>query len=107
VSFPDLDPSIGNVHTVFHAHFCCTNGSSYRITMNMGLYEAGGRRRIKHEFKDSYIPYNLVINFNSGTGSGSYPISHILESDVYAIDIAGAPLGSYSDTIIITITPSY
>lgn len=108
LSFPDLDPSRGDVHVENSVtNFHCTLGANWKLTMNMGLYESGGRMRMKHESRDIYIPYNLAIDRDSGTGTGYEGGTWLkLKGDVYTVDFAGAPPGNYSDTIIITLTPS-
>ncbi len=72
----------------------------------MGKWQAGSSRRMKHESKDSYIPYNLSTDGDSGAGTGYVDSWLNLLGDVYSKDFAGAALGNYSDTVIITITPS-
>ncbi len=106
VSF-SLDPATGgNVSgTVSQPQFWCTNGASYTISDDDGLYESGTTHRVKHALLTDYIPYSFTYAA-SGTGTGkNTPITMNIVSTINEADYLDASAGNYSDTVTLTITP--
>ncbi len=109
LSFPDLDPSAtGDVNAGKGVYLMCTYGSNWTMTLDMGRWSTGGTRRMKHESKEYYIPYSLRTDMASGGGAGSkFNIPGVsLSGTIKSLDYAGATPGNYSDTVIVTVTPS-
>lgn len=94
--------------TVTQPQFWCTKGASYSITDNMGANEAvagTAPRRMVHATLTEYIPYSFAYTA-SGTGTGkTSPINLDIASTVVNADFVNASAGSYSDTVILSITP--
>jgi len=105
--FPDLSPTTGDVISYSFFRIACTFASNWTITMDIGQNERDGHRRMKHESKYIFIPYELRANPLSGQGQGG---KYAQFSDVAGIlkstDFASVPPGNYSDTVIVTLTSS-
>ncbi len=88
--------------------FWCTNGASYSITDDSGLYEtAPGNRRMQSSGLGTpeYIAYSLAYNPAAGTGAGpSNPVTLNLNGTVGATYAANTP-ADYADTVTMTINP--
>lgn len=86
--------------------FWCTNGATYTVTDNSGLYASGGARRMRHASDTTkFIPYALTYTA-SGTGSGkNTELTLALTSSIANADFVDAPAGSYTDTVQLSITP--
>lgn len=108
-SFPDLDPSVtGDVNAGMGISLMCTYGSNWTMSLDMGRWSNGGTRRMKHESKEYYISYSLRTDMASGGGAGSKILipGASLSGTIKSLDYAGATPGNYSDTVIVTVTPS-
>lgn len=107
VSFT-LDPSVGGVATgtVTQPTFWCTRGSTYTITDDKGLHENGSIFRMQHGTTlTEFIPYTFTYTAG-GTGSGkSTAITMNIASTVAQADYIDALVGSYADTVTLTIAP--
>lgn len=106
VSFT-LDPSVGGAvaGSITQPTFWCTKGTSYALTDNDGLHFGSGAQRMKHGSAAEYIPYTFAYT-TSGTGTGPIaPFTMDITSQVAAADYMNASAGSYSDTVVLTITP--
>jgi spore coat protein U-like protein len=123
LSGPDL-PATGNIH------LSCTNGPlggalAYSIALNQGLYSASFNPRQMDDAGGHRLNYNLYTSgthatiWGDGTGgtgvvSGSVSIPFLLggsgtaDNTVYGLIPGGtqptAYVGSYSDTITVTVT---
>ena len=94
--------------------FRCTNGTSYTVTSNDGLWETGSggtNNRMKLSTAadcttaSNCIRYTLT-SVTSGTGQGmTTDISFNVTGQTTAADITNAPAGSYADTVILTVAP--
>ena len=104
-----LDPSSSADATgsVTQPAFWCTNGTAYSITDDFGVNEAVANT-VPRRLKDSgtnYIPYDLTYTA-TGTGAGkNSPISMNIGATVLNTNFVNAPVGSYNDTVTLTITP--
>jgi spore coat protein U-like protein len=107
VSF-NLDPSVGGVATgtVTQPAFWCTRGSIYTITDDKGLNETGSVFRMLHTTTaNEYIPYTFTYT-TTGTGKGkSTAITMDIASTVAETNYINALVGSYADTVTLTINP--
>jgi spore coat protein U-like protein len=103
-----LDPSLNaDVNgTYSQPAFFCTNGTSYTISDNDGLHSpAVGVQRMRHSTLAEFIPYTFTYTA-SGTGTGaSNPINMNIASTVTAASFLNASVGSYADTVVLSITP--
>ena len=112
MSFPPLDPSSNLTVTVpvsastFNAN---TAGDCQAVTMTIsgdnGL-NFSGSRRLKNAAGTHFIPYNLlgIPRSSPAPGNNAYPVftfSGIVAGSAYA----NASAGSYSDTVVISVTP--
>ena len=88
--------------------FWCTNGASYAITDDDGLYElvAGSQSmRSGSLATPEYIAYALTYNPTTGTGAGPInPITLTVNGTVGAVYGTKTP-DTYTDTVTLTITP--
>ncbi|MGD0276971.1 MAG: spore coat protein U domain-containing protein [Syntrophales bacterium] len=105
VPFGTLDPSssANATATVTVTIRCTGSNSTWTLTSNNGLHYSGTTRRMQNtNVSTQYLPYSLTFSPTTGnkattstTGSGT-----ILNSDYI-----NAYVGSYSDTVTITISP--
>ncbi len=110
LNFGSIDPSAqGNVTAGASINFRC-NGSdavaTFGVSSDDGLYESGpSSPRMQHVSQPGeYLPYD--ISFPS---SGSVPRNTVqslsLSGSISPASFQNASAGSYSDTIVLTITP--
>lgn len=95
-------------------NFRCTNGTTYTVTSNDGLWESasgGASNRMKLSTAancstaSDCIRYTMT-NATTGTGSGmTTNISFNVTGQTTAADIASAAAGSYADTVTLTVSP--
>jgi spore coat protein U-like protein len=107
MAFGDLDPSSGadKSATVTQPTFWCTKGSSYTISDDLGLYESGTQRRVKHASLTEYINYSMNYT-TTGTGSGRTSSATMnISGTITFADYRDASAGGYSDTVTLTINP--
>lgn len=105
-----LDPSSAAAApgSVTAPTFWCTKGASYSVTSGNGTNASGTQKRLSNgATTPEYINYTLSLTTNaSGTGSGpATAISLGVSSSVANADFVGASAGSYSDSVLLTITP--
>ncbi|MGL4997083.1 MAG: Csu type fimbrial protein [Deefgea sp.] len=82
----------------------CVSGTPFKLQLNDGLYANGTERRMKHESQSAWLPYGLSVNPSAGQGTGQN-INVTLTATVSENDYQNRPIGRYSDTVILTITP--
>ncbi len=101
-----LDPSVGgNVNgTVTQPTFWCTNGTTYTITDNGGLYNSAGTRRMLHGTAD-YIPYSFTYTASAAGAGRTVTLTMDIASTVVGADYVNAAAGAYADTVTLTINP--
>ncbi len=103
-----LDPSQGGTQTGNGSlEFWCTKNASYTVTDDDGLHESGPNgNRVKHQSLNEYIPYTFSYSPTSGTGNGPQtPITLSVSASFAQSDYTNASVGSYTDTVTITISP--
>lgn len=113
LSFGNLNP--GNpvdVNVSTTLTFKCSGGSpgtlwTYAITDDDGLYETGidGNRMRNSTVTTQYLPYNFTYSPATGTVPRNTNQTLTINGKVKGIDYQNAYVGSYSDTVILTITP--
>jgi spore coat protein U-like protein len=121
LNFGSLDPSVGtNKDATTSLTFWCTKGATYTIIDNNGANKSGTTQRMKHATLTEYIPYTFCYNStgpaptpcttdtasDTGTGRGRRsPITLNISGTVVGTDYVDASVGSYSDTVTMTINP--
>jgi len=110
LSFGVLDPgSPVDVNANTTLSFWCTDGTSYTITDDDGLYETGlnaNRMRSTVLATPEFIPYS--ISYNPATGSGTGPASPItltFTGNLLGTNYATRSPDVYNDTVTLTINP--
>jgi len=111
LAFGNLVPSSGaNVTAVTTIGFVC-NGSApnatFLMTKNNGLNGTGpGNNRMRHAtLLSEFIPYSASLSPSSATVPKGVVQTLTVTGTVNALDYQNAAIGSYSDAVIITITP--
>ncbi len=74
---------------------------SYLISNNDGLYGS----RLKHTTLNEYLPYTLSLSPTSGTTKKNTTLPLTISGEISGADYLNAFIGSYSDTVVLTITP--
>lgn len=106
LNFGALDPSsASDASASTTVNFWCTKNASYTVTDNNGSNYLAPNRRMKDAGTD-YIPYGLTYSPATGSGSGkTTPITLTLTGTVVNANYVNAPVGNYSDTVILSIAP--
>lgn len=107
IPFGNLDPSVGSnvTATVSQPTFWCTKGSSYTITDAGGLNDSGGTHYMKHTTLPDTIPYSFTFT-TTGLGNGkNSPVTMNISSTVLGANYINASVGTYADTVTLTIAP--
>lgn len=83
----------------------CAPGQLMALSGDNGL-NFSGSRRLKRTGSADYIPYALsgFPTGVSGPGNGVY-VTFTFNGTVLGTDYANAPAGTYTDTVIISVTP--
>lgn len=108
LAFGSLDPLAGrDARARATLMFKCTRGSTWQASDDGGLHElAAGAYRMRHTVLDAHIPYRLTFTNASGTSQGAN-VEQTLAIDglVRAGSYAASPVGTYTDTVTITLSP--
>ena len=108
LNFGALDPSLAtNPSATTTTQFWCTKGvSTDVIAAGNGLNFAGGKRQMKDAVSTDVIPYTLTLtkDGNSNTGPAA-PRILTIDGSILNSDYTGKSAGSYSDTVVLSITP--
>lgn len=105
-----LDPSVGGLVTVSNnVVFRCTNTTAYALTNNTGLHSAScAGSNCMNDGGTNYINYAIALGGNAvgtGTGMGAGQDKTVtMDATVASADYVNATPGSYSDTMVLTIT---
>lgn len=112
MNFGSLDPSSGaNVTRAISAATLnanragdCAPGQTMVVSGGNGQNFGGGSRRMSNG--TSFIRYSLALPTagQSGPGNGNY-IAFTFNGTVLGTDYENASAGSYSDTVVITVSP--
>ncbi len=106
LAFGALDPSVGtNVNGTGTTQFWCTKGVTESITADNGLNFAASRQ-MKDPVSTDVIPYSLTLTPDGNPNSGpTSPRTLTIAGTVLGTDYITKTAGSYSDTVMLTITP--
>lgn len=111
LNFGALDP--GNTTDIMRTatmQFVC-NGSAplatFAVATDDGLYETGpGANRMRNStVTTEYLPYSLALSPASGTISKGVEQTLTVTGTVTSSNYRDAYVGSYADTVIISLTP--
>lgn len=111
LNFGSLDPATPvdvTVSTTFDFRCMGSNPiASYVISDDDGLYEtAPNANRMRHTTVfTEYLPYNLTLSPTSGTIPKGVWTSLTVTGTVFGVDYQNAYVGSYADTVVISIVP--
>lgn len=110
LAFGVLDPSAAPVvNASTNLTFWCTNGASYTITDDDGLYETGANANRMQSTAlaiPEFIPYSMTYNPDTGTGTGpASPITLNIAGSIGAGTYSGNKADVYNDTVTLTINP--
>ena len=118
LAFGPLDPAAGGTvnATWSGGTFRCTNGTTYAVSSDNGLYESGSggtnNRMRRAGASDCGTPvttncirYTLTSTIG-GTGAGmTAPIDFNVTGSTNLADYQDATQGSYADTVTLTVSP--
>ncbi len=111
LNFGILDPSNPvNKSVNTSINFRCAGSApiaTFFITDDDGLYETGlDANRMRHTtINTEYIPYTFTLNPTSGTVPKNTDQTLSISGTVNGTDYQNAATGTYSDTVVITLTP--
>ncbi len=113
LAFGNLDPGIGtDVSITSGVIFRCLGPPAsfpmvFTVTDDDGLHEIGpNANRMRNTLVTTeYLPYNLSISPTSGSVPRNTDTNITLTGTVKGIDYINARVGSYSDTVTLTIAP--
>lgn len=111
LNFGNLDPSNPvDITATTTIRFRCRGSSriaTFFISDNDGLYETGpGANRMRHTVVlTEYLPYSLNLNPITASVPRNTNQTLTITGTVRGVDYQNAYVGSYSDTVIITIVP--
>lgn len=111
LNFGNLDPATPVDKTVTTSITFVCNGSAanatFSITDNDGLYETGlnANRMRNTTVTTEYLPYGLTYNPQTSTVPKGVNQTLTISGTVLGVDYQDAYVGSYSDTVVLTIAP--
>ena len=112
LDFGSLDPAspIDKSVSTTIIYRCQAQGNrpiTFAITDDDGLYETGpDALRMRHTTQPTeYISYSLTLNPTSGTVPKTVEFPLTVTGTVRGIDYQDARIGSYSDTVVVSIDP--
>lgn len=102
-----IDPSVASAATgTASVTFRCTNGTTSVIAAGNGLYFADGTRKVSDG--TNVMPYALTLTGDAQVGSGhgdGQDKTLTVDASIAVADFQNAAAGTYSDTVVLTITP--
>jgi len=108
LDFGALDPSATtNPTKTITTQFWCTKGiTTDDISSGEGLYYNGSKNQMKHVTSSDVIPYVLTLTKDGVANTGpATPRTLTIKGDILNADYIGKDAGSYSDTVVLNITP--
>lgn len=107
LSFGTLDPSQAVLVT---AQTNSTVGDCVNVTMAVsadgGQNFSGGTRRLRNAAAGDFIPYDLSgTNFTRAAPGNNTQVPFTISGSILGSAYANASAGSYSDQVILTVTP--
>ncbi len=87
--------------------YWCTKGTAATVSTGAGLYPSAGMGRMRHStILTSFIPYSLGLVGGTQTGGGkSVPLTLTINGTVLNAAYINSDVGTYSDTVSVTISP--
>lgn len=94
--------------------FKCTGtaiSASFSVSHDSGGYETtpGGSPQMRHadttRYPTAFIPYAVSLTPSAGTVDKNVPQDIIVRGTIDRAAAADAPVGNYSDTLVITVVP--
>jgi spore coat protein U-like protein len=85
----------------------CTTGTSSTITVGDGQNFSGGARRVA-DGAGNFMSYALAVSGDQQAGIGhgaGQDLTVSFDATIVAADFQNVPAGSYSDSVVLTITP--
>ncbi len=111
LDYGNLDPASSvDVTAVTTLGFVCngsTPSATFLMTQDNGLNATGpGNNRMQHtSILTEFLPYSLALSPSSATVPKGLTQTLTVTGTVNFVDYQSATFGSYSDTVVITITP--
>lgn len=108
LAFGNLDPGAPvDVNATTSVVYRCTAITAFTITDDDGLYETGiDANRMNNTTAPAwYLPYSFTYTPSSGTAPKNTDQTLTINGTVKGIDYQNAYFGSYSDSVVLTITP--
>ena len=108
LNFGALDPSVGtDVNGSTTTQFWCTKGvSTDNITAGQGANWSGTKRQMLDTVSGDLIPYTLTLTPDGSANAGpASPRTLTVDGAVLGTDYTAKSAGSYSDTVVLNITP--
>jgi len=80
--------------------------STFFISDDDGLYETGpNQNRMRHTILAEYLPYSFSVSPESATVPKQVDTPITISGTISASDYQNAYVGSYTDTVVLTLTP--
>jgi len=107
INFGELDPATAADKTqTVQVSFKCTKGVNYTFSVGDGMNFQGAKARMKSSSGVAYIPYEITPKQQSGNGAGFETATSLtVQGSVKGVDYRNAPVGSYADTVVLSIQP--
>ncbi len=108
LNFGALDPSVGTaVDGSVTTQFWCTKGTTQTLAAGNGAHFAAGKRNMLDTgTSGDLIPYTLTLTPDGGTNGGpGSPRTLTIAGQVLGADYTGKTASTYSDSVVIDITP--
>jgi spore coat protein U-like protein len=108
LDFGALDPAAGgNVNASTAKTFWCTKGvTTDAIAAGNGANWSGSSRQMLDAVSGDLIPYSLTLTKDANLNTGpATPRTLTIAGSILGADYTGKSAGSYSDTVVLTITP--
>lgn len=111
LDFGALDPSVGtNVNGSTTTQFWCTKGvTTDTISAGNGSHweaEVAAKRHMMDTVSGDFIPYSLTLTKDGNANAGpASPRTLTIAGQVLGTDYTAKTAGSYTDTVVLNITP--
>ena len=104
-----IDPSVAtDASGTADITYRCTKNTVASVGANDGLHSTGpAARRVRLGVTTNYMPYSLAAGANcAGTGLGhASDLTCTVTGGIVVADFVAAPAGTYTDTVVLTISP--
>ncbi|WP_373974229.1 spore coat U domain-containing protein [Chitinibacter sp. SCUT-21] len=82
----------------------CSNGTEFNARLSDGLYPSGTQRQMMLRTGTAKLPYDITVSPSRGVSQGGQ-INLQLSATVRESDYSNRPLGSYTDTVVLSVNP--